>query len=310
MLTIAVPTGALAQRPASAGRPSARQQSLDEYLTLRRKEAVQLAQKREYAQAIAVLGACKERVEAESRSVRVQLRTDPNAEAYRKELGELGRWLRQQVQQARQKQAGVGSAVSQFQTRKAELDKKYNAERIRQTQLSSLDRLQAARAPFRLKLADLDEQSAAYYEALGDRDHAMADRMGAGLARLEAFQDLKQVSQARAAAERLLALNPPNAGPYDAVGRFYQGRGEFQAAAGVWKRVIAAIEGGKILPQKPSKPTTPAPVVHPMLEQFYRQLAFCLLKLNRNAESQVALQQAAAVAARAGGGAAGAPPRS
>ena len=275
--------------------PAPDKRTLDQYLAVRRHEAAQLAAAGRHRQAIAVLGACKERVEKELQQIPGRGRADAQDTAYRAEMSALGKWFREQQSAARSGKTSLRQVLSTYEARKAALDKTYGAERRDRARAAQVESGRQARAPLRLKLADLDEQSSAYYPALGERERAAADLLGAWLTRLETYSQLKREAEARGAAARLLGLKSRNPMAYDAAGRFFQERSDFTRAAGAWREVIALIESGRALIRKPSMPGAVAPKQHPQLEEFYRELAYCLHRLNQPAESRQALDRAEAL---------------
>lgn len=256
--------------------------ALTQFVSGRRKEATRLQEAGKVEEAVATLAKAKERVQQEGRKARRPIPTTPMERRFNVEMTTLLTRYQKDKAKAGNDSRRLAALALTLKKERTALEEKYLIPKLRAAMKEDQDRIRRVQAPYWLLLSDLDDQIAGLHSVRKDDRRALALRSNAEVQRIHAYDALKRDREALAAIDRFLKLNPSDPMQFDAAGRFYQERKHWDLAADLWRKAIQRIEG------QPGGEASASL----QLEQYYRQLAYCCLKLNLPDEQRKAMARA------------------
>jgi hypothetical protein len=204
----------------------------------------------------------------------------------------------QQRALAAQGKADLPRALAAYNAGRQALDQKYGLRAKPGGTTAAGVKSPAEKARFLLLSAGLEEQAAEYHAHKGNRERAERARQDALRDRLLAYRGIGKLGPAGSAAEKLLAHPVTRADLFRTVGDFYEEQHQFKQAAAVWQRLAQLLESGRTTGMGSGTPAAIRASGARQLAVCYRRLAFCQSKLGKKAETEAALQKAAAAEAR------------
>lgn len=177
--------------------------------------------------------------------------------------------------------------ADEFRQRRLRLEQRYHQTPTRRDPRP----VRAALGRGQLLLAALDDAEAALLARQGHAAEAGATRDQAGLARLRANDLLGRKEAGRQVVARLLASGTRNPAVYSATGDYLTQLGRFAEAESALRGGLRLLESGRAR-QASGRAIPPAERAR-LAGQWHRELAYCLSRQGKQAESAAELRKAA-----------------